>query len=289
MTVLSFDSLPAIGPLLARSVMRTLRPPRHATNLADVRARVASVPCDVPRLAAYVRLCGFGLSDIVPATWLHVQTFPLQVAVMARPEFGYPLVGIVHVSNAMTSYRPVKVTEALALQVRTGELWAHRRGAVVELVGEALAGDELVWRGSSRYLIRGVEVDGAPPAPSAGPDVAAGEWPEPTQVWRLPADLGRRYARVSGDVNPIHTTPLVARLAGFRRPLVHGMWSHARALAGLAGRLPAAYDTEVAFTRPVLLPGRVGLSLRADGPVIRFALLGRESAVHLTGTVTPRG
>lgn len=39
----------------------------------------------------------------------------------------------------------------------------------------------------------------------------------------LPHDQGRRYAAVSGDHNPVHTTPLAARLFGLRRPFVQGL------------------------------------------------------------------
>src|SRR6266487_1403229 len=55
-----------------------------------------------------------------------------------------------------------------------------------------------------------------------------GDGPEPHVVWELPADLGRRYAAVSGDRNPIHLYRLTAWLFGFRRPIAHGMWAAAR-------------------------------------------------------------
>ena len=75
--------------------------------------------------------------------------------------------------------------------------------------------------------------------------------------WRLPGDLGRRYAAVSGDHNPIHLYALTAKAFGFPRQIAHGMWSKARCLAALDGRLPDAVTVEVAFKKPVLLPGTV--------------------------------
>ena len=70
----------------------------------------------------------------------------------------------------------------------------------------------------------------------------------------MTADTGRRYAGVSGDVNPIHLHPLTARAFGFPRAIAHGMWTAARALAALEGRLPDALTCDVAFGKPVLLP-----------------------------------
>lgn len=45
-----------------------------------------------------------------------------------------------------------------------------------------------------------------------GPDARA------NAVWRVSADVGRRYATVSGDVNPIHLSALAARALGFWGP-----------------------------------------------------------------------
>src|SRR5205823_14327923 len=76
-------------------------------------------------------------------------------------------------------------------------------------------------------------------------------------LWRVPANIGQRYAAVSGDRNPIHTSRLAARAFGLRRAIAHGMWTKARCLAAVANRLPDAYTIEVAFRRPILLPATV--------------------------------
>jgi len=43
-----------------------------------------------------------------------------------------------------------------------------------------------------------------------------------------------RYSSISGDVNPIHTDPYLARLGGLEQPIVHGMWLSANARRVLA-------------------------------------------------------
>ena len=83
--------------------------------------------------------------------------------------------------------------------------------------------------------------------------------------WRLPADLGRRYAAVSGDRNPIHLYPLTAKALGFPRQIAHGMWSKARCVAAIENRLPDAVRVDVAFKKPIVLPGTVAFGGRA-GP-----------------------
>ena len=60
------------------------------------------------------------------------------------------------------------------------------------------------------------------------------------------------------------------------------MWSKARCLAALEGRLPDAYTVDVAFKLPVPLPSTVAFSAT---PGWDFALHDRSGRPHLTGTV----
>jgi acyl dehydratase len=117
------------------------------------------------------------------------------------------------------------------------------------------------------------------------PDPPAGA---PIRV-RVPRDVGRRYAAVSGDRNPIHVSALAAKAFGFPSAIAHGMWLAARTLAVLEGRLPERYTVEVAFKTPVLLPSTVLIS--TDGSAGSGWTLDvrdvRSGKPHLTGTVTP--
>ena len=73
----------------------------------------------------------------------------------------------------------------------------------------------------------------------------------------VPEATGRRYASIAGDLNPIHQHALLARLFGFRRAIVHGTWTLARALA--LAELPGspAFTLEAHFRRPVELPSDI--------------------------------
>ena len=107
--------------------------------------------------------------------------------------------------------------------------------------------------------------------------------------WRVPDDAGRRYAKVSGDVNPIHLSGLTAKAFGFKRAIAHGMWVEARALAALSGRLPDALSVDVGFQKPLFLPSTVTLSTEAvDGGWDLAVRNERSGTEHMVGTVRPR-
>jgi acyl dehydratase len=108
-------------------------------------------------------------------------------------------------------------------------------------------------------------------------------------VWHLPGDLGRRYAAVSGDRNPIHMHALTAKAFGFPRAIAHGMWSKAHCLAALEQRLPDSFGVSVDFGRPMLLPGEVAFgSEDLENGAIGFAVWDeRGSRRHLGGHIAP--
>jgi acyl dehydratase len=221
------------------------------------------VTIDPVHLARYAHVCGFTLRDELPPTYPHVLAFPLHMDLLAKAPFS--AVGVVHIANRIVQRRPVRLGETLSLLASVRGFEPHRRGQTFDFVTQARVGDELVWEGYATNLKRG---EGYPDAPRA----AAFEDPPVTAHWRLPEDLGRRYAGVSGDHNPIHLHAWSAKPFGFPRAIAHGMWTKARCLASL--RLPDAFEVDVQFKQPILLPSTVTFGEAEE----RFAVHG-----HLEG------
>ncbi|WP_425271119.1 MaoC/PaaZ C-terminal domain-containing protein [Micromonospora arborensis] len=272
-TRVELSRMPAVGPLYRRALLGALPVSRGGRHLPAVELAVGGVTVDRARLADYDRVCGFRLSDRLPATFPHVMGFPLTLRLMTAPDFPIPLIGLVHVGNRITVGRPITADETLDFTAYAANLRPHDRGRQVDVVLVGSVDGEEVWRGVSTYLGRertpgGSDRSGRPEAPAA------------TARWRVEPRVGTQYARVSGDHNPIHTSRLGARLFGFRRPIAHGMWSKARCLAALENRLPDAYTVEVAFKLPVPLPSTVGFALLPDGG---FALHDSRGRPHLAG------
>lgn len=237
---------------------------------------------DAGHLAAYGRVCGFGARDDLPPTFPHVLAFPLQMALMTDGSFPFGPVGLVHVKNRITQHRPVRRGEPLSLRVHPTGLEPHPKGRQFSIVTEARVGDELVWDEESTYLRR--EKDGG-----GGREEDASPRPElrRSAQWQLAGDLGRRYAGVSGDRNPIHLYGLSAKLFGFPRAIAHGMWAKARCLAALESRLPVAYTAEARFRKPVLLPSTVAFdTAREDGRTFFRLREAEQGTPHVDGSVS---
>ena len=277
MTVRQLESAPALGRLYARAAM-TARG-RHGDQLPDTSYELASVSIDLDRLLRYEEVCGFRHSDQLPPTYPHVLGFPVAAQLMIEPAFPFPLPGMVHLQNHITQDRPIKADEKLTVRVRSANLRDHPRGRQFDMITEASVGGGLIWTETSTYLRR----ERVTPSPSGG---WQGGGNHPTSIWRIPADIGRRYAAVSGDVNPIHLNPLIARLFGFRRAIAHGMWLKARCLAALEGRLSERLTVDVEFKSPLLLPSTVAFT--ASGGDDRWSMRVfdlRGERPHLQGSV----
>jgi acyl dehydratase len=259
-------------------------------ELPGDRLQLADQRIEAERLWRYQQLCGFRVSDVLLPTYLHLLAFPLGMALMTQPAFPFPLLGLIHVGNEITQLRPVRADERITVRAWAANLRSHPSGRAVDLLSEALVGDEPVWREVSSYLHREQSAEAKQERTDRKPAVdptASG----PVIQWRVPADIGRRYAAVSGDRNPIHLHDLTAKVFGFRGAIAHGMWLKARTLAAFAGRLPDQFRVEVAFKTPVFLPSTVELRVTPTEtptePSRRIEVRNvRSDKPHLTGTIT---
>lgn len=94
-------------------------------------------------------------------------------------------------------------------------------------------------------------------------------------------DAGRRYARVSGDAGPVHTSSLGARLFGYPKPVLQGMATRNLVLGRLASIGVNIRQIELQLCRPVFC-GQTARLVR-DGPQVE--LLDRHGALLAAGLI----
>ena len=303
MTLVDLPAVPGLGGLYARGAASTgrlalaRRTGSAPVELPATAYRVRGVRASLDHLAAYQRLVGEEASDTLPPGLVHVLGFPLAIALMARTDFPLPMLGMVHLANLVEQRRAIGYDETLDVTASADRLRPHRTGTQVDLVVEAAVDDEVVWRGVSTYLAKGVHLpsderasdEHASDEHASDDERAPFEPPLPTGQWRLAADTGRRYAAVSGDRNPIHLSPLTAKAFGFPRTIAHGMYTAARLLADAGRRRGDAFVWSVDFVKPVLLPATVATSVRhrPGGGFDLAAWHPRSGKPHALASVTP--
>jgi hypothetical protein len=258
---------------------------KRGGDLPDLTLKRESISIDPAHVAAYAEVCGFTPHNALPLTYPHMLAFPLHMAIMTDSSFPFPAIGTVHLRNEISTHREILPTEKLSVAAKATNLREVAKGKAFDFVTTITSGDELVWESTSTYLRIGKgNPDASPEVPPF--EVIAGTG----AVWKLAGNLGRRYAAVSGDHNPIHLYPVTAKALGFKRQIAHGMWSKARCVAALDGRSPAAATVSVEFKKPIFLPGQVAFGSKTVSDGIDFSLTNpRNGAPHLVGRLRANG
>lgn len=272
---------PSMLPMFAKALMRVTVKPGKSPQLPNIGARLSDVMLDAKHLTQYRKVCGFPDNGMLPITYPHIHAHPLFMSLLLDSRFPFPAIGLVHVANKITQYRPIQEREQLDIECRLGALEKKEAGFEFSLLTSVTTGGELVWESVSTMIYRtGSASGGKKKTPNTKPATEVIEW-------NIPGNIGRRYGTVSGDRNPIHLYPLTAKLLGFKRQIAHGMWSKARCLAEIEGTLPKeAFSVDVQFKLPMFIPAKVKFEQKPADAGIDFRLLGSDGIKpHLHGQV----
>jgi len=230
---------------------------------------------------SYKEICGFS-GPGMPITWPQVLAAPVHMQMLASSEFPLSAMGIVHVSQHITQHAELAEDAVLDIHCELVDQRQARRGVELDLKTCARVEGEMVWEATTIFLSMAAEGHGK----KSTVEIPVPERIEHSAVWRIPEDLGRRYGAIAGDRNPIHQYAWTAKLFGFKRAIIHGMWTMARCCAELDTPL---VSVSTYFKRPVFMPGEVVFE---SGPVseeLLFRLSSPTSGkLHLYGQARPR-
>jgi len=282
---LVLDRMPASGSLALKALGSVRRKPRADVELPRMSVSMGGARFDAGNLRAYREICGFPPGGAVPIPYPQVQAIGLQMHLLTQKEFPLPLVGLVHLKNRIVQERQLGEDEAFDVTVGVVGHQKTERGLEFELETTYVdAAKRTVWTAVATVLHRGKGGGGRKrSAPPREEECRLSEY----QAIEAPGDIGRRYGRIAGDMNPIHLYPLTAKLLGFDRHIAHGKWTLARSCALVQphlGRAPR--ELTVQFRQPLFLPGRAALRCGAEGEGFAFTLIGRDSGkTHLNGSL----
>jgi 3-hydroxyacyl-CoA dehydrogenase/3a,7a,12a-trihydroxy-5b-cholest-24-enoyl-CoA hydratase len=144
-------------------------------------------------------------------------------------EFG--LDRVLHGEQYTELKRPLPRAAKLTHRGRVKDIFDKGKNALVvqEIVSYDEAGNELV-RNEITTLVRGAGGWGGDRGPSADVNVPPDRAPDKVIEEKVPAHQALLY-RLSGDWNPLHADPGMAKAFGFDKPILHGLCSF-----GYAGR-----------------------------------------------------
>src|ERR1700704_4699112 len=212
--------------------------PRGDT-LPDRAITLDELTIDPAGVAAYANVRGLRFGDAVPLTYPFALTFPTVMSLVTGFDFPFAAMGSVHIENHITQYRPILVTDTVSVQVHAENLREHRGGLLGDIATDVKVGNERAGHQVTTFLHQqGPSLSDEPkPAPQKEPKL-----PPPSTVLRISPSQIRRYAVVGGDLNPIHTSGVAAKLFGFPTSIAHVMFSAAAVLANIDAKFPDAVE-----------------------------------------------
>lgn len=279
---IELTSIPSMTSMLLKAAT-TRKRVQAEPEFPPLTVSVIGIRADATKLAKFNDVCGFNQGETLPLPYPHIMAFALHLQLLLEPEFPFTPMGAVHVHNRIRQQRPIGKDEVLDFEARLGSAERVSKGYEISIITEVSVGGEKVWDDLSVMLVR---KGGSGAGKEKKPPVEAPQYRESIQ-WELAANMGRRYAAASGDYNPIHLYPVTAKLMGFKRQIMHGMWSKSRCVAHL---LPPDYEevvsVEASFKLPIYLPASVKLLYNSDDAGSQFELKDAGgSKPHLAGAI----
>lgn len=277
------NKLPGMLPLLGRSAI-TRKPKTKNPVFPELRFEVKGVETKAKKLGSYNEVCGFG-SDTskLSVTYPHAPIFALHLSLMLHKDFPFAPMGLLHMRNSITQHRAIQVGERMDIAAFLSGSRRTDKGWEFDISSEVRVGEELVWEETGVFLYRAPQ-KGAKKNPPPEPETFAS-----VKAIELPSGLGRAYAKVSGDYNPIHLTNPTAKLLGFKKMVIHGMWSKTRCVSALVDGIDSeALQIDCEFKTPIFLPATVALHYSEDQGGYRFALRNQAGTrPHVVGSIKP--
>lgn len=125
---------------------------------------------------------------------------------------------------------PVPPSGSLTTKPKVANIYDKGKGALIELEAETVDSDgDVVYFNRFGVFVRGEGGFGGEKGPSAGNEPPDREPDKVVKLKTLPQQA--LIYRLSGDYNPLHSDPNFAAMAGYDRPILHGLCTF-----GFAGR-----------------------------------------------------
>lgn len=273
-------------PSSARTLWRAMTTfGRNGRSMGELpQYHMAALAPDPKRLQAFNALFGYS-GEYVPSTYWHTRLFGVRIALAARRDFPFPLPGMVHLTDTIRQHAPVRSTDVLRMECGLGRVLAHEKGTAFETLTRLYRDGQLVWEENTVNLHIGQTGFAQEEYRSyAFPDLAH---PQETPL-TIAGNMGRTYAKISGDFNPIHISTVGAKLFGFRQKIMHGWYGLNKILATHPEAMDAPHELYVAFKKPLFLPGKVLLREEATNDGLHFEILNAaEGYPNLKGYLRP--
>lgn len=215
---------------------------------------------------------------------------PGVISGLSMPGVDVDLARVLHGGQTIELHRPIPVEGKAVATGRIAAVYDKGKAAVLVMRTEVADAEGPLWTNDAQIFVRGEGGWGGDRGPSTRLEEPAGP-PDRTVERPIREEQALLY-RLSGDWNPLHADPEFAKLAGFDRPILHGLCTYGMTLKAVVDTLLGgdvarvrSYTTRFAG---VVYPGetlRIRMWRREGSVRVAVSALERDDAPVLADTV----
>lgn len=168
---------------------------------------------------------------------------PGVISGLSMPGVEVDLARVLHGGQSLTLHRPIPAEGTATATSRIASVYDKGKAAVLVMRTDVADADGPLWTNDAQIFVRGEGGWGGDRGPSARLEPPGGE-PDRTVQRAVREDQALLY-RLSGDWNPLHADPEFAKVAGFDRPILHGLCTYGMTLKAVVDTLFAGDVTRV--------------------------------------------
>ncbi|MCY0954064.1 MaoC/PaaZ C-terminal domain-containing protein [Streptomyces sp. H27-S2] len=209
---------------------------------------------------------------------------------LAAPGIDVNLAAVLHGGQSIRLHRPIPVKGEATTTAKVAAVYDKGKAAVIVLRSDVADAEGPLWTSDAQIFVRGEGGFGGERGPSVREELPE-RAPDRTEERTIREEQALLY-RLSGDWNPLHADPEFAKLAGFDRPILHGLCSYGMTLKAV---VDTALDGDVSRVRAyrtrfagIVVPGetlRIRMWREPGRVLVSVTVADRDDAPVLADTV----
>lgn len=272
---LHFDQKPANGKAMFKALVLPRAGFDSSVGLPNIKATWEGAVADTRELNEYLQTLSLEKHDYLPILYPHVMAGSMHMNMLSHKSFPIRLLGSVHLKNRIVQHKAIADDAIMEIRSEIGAYRLVEKGVEFDFTTDAYVHGEKVWEEISTYFQAGKFGGKENPSSEKSFELESLNQPQESGSWHVPNNRGKKYAKITGDYNPIHMSPIAAKLFGFKRDIAHGFGVLAEAIEyssaiEQAGGIEKSLQVDVVFKGPVFLDSDVSIKQNKEQDQNRF-------------------
>ncbi len=282
-----FTAQPPIASAMLKALLLPRKGFKASVGLPAITASWLNAKANVDSLKKYETVLGLASSPVLPVLYPHVLSGGMHMHMLTHPDFPIRLLGSVHLKNSIKQYQGIDIQSEMDIHSAIGEYRLTAKGLEFDFSTQVKVEGKVVWEELSIYFKAGKFGGKEHPSEQSSFELDSLTQGDKMADWEVPKNRGKQYAKITGDYNPIHMSPTLAKLFGLKRDIAHGFGVLAQAIeqAGFnTTHKPCQVD--VVFKGPVFLQSQVNVQKNTSQNENRFDVFcGNNPKPSICGSV----